>query len=554
MKRKGITIILMLVMLFSLVTTSSLAASKATQVSIDDVAVCYTPQSDYKSGDCILTATKVMIRRASVMRGSTKWSSITNKTLRSSATIVGLLLHKFTFEADGLSYKISVGFFDKSNNDAGRIKEFQALIKDHPEGVVVWGSNASVFGMHGVLLTDVRNGVPYVMDSWYNLGPRQYGIQKWTDSSMKAPSKCTQYWVIKEIGLAKKTAAPASGKPLAAASATNVNTESTLALRGATIPSEISEGSGFGVDGAINSNYKLSDVTVQIIDSSGNAVISKSANPGNWSYDLSKMDSDIKFGILEPGSYTYQISATDEQKSLVLAKANFKVIAKPVSSASALKITSVTAPSAIYQGDGFSISGKITSNYNISDVTVSVLDDSGRPLLSASGNPSAKSYNISKLDAKIKFGTLSTGTYTFKVMAKDSKQTSTLVNRQFEVIKKGSSSSTASTSVTSTAPVSTLKIQSYNYPTKLKKGKGFTIKGKVKSNKKISSVKVQVINSKGKTVLSASAKPKAKSYQIKKLDKKIKFGKLKKGTYTYRVIAKDLAQTLTLVSKSFKVK
>ena len=539
MKRKGITIILMLVMLFSLVTTSSLAASKATPVSIDDVAVCYTPQSDYKSGDCILTATKVMIRRASIMRGSTQWSTISNKTLRSSATIVGLLLHKFTFEADGLAYRVNVGFF-KGNTDAARIKEFEALIKEHPEGVVVWGKKASVFGMHGVLLTDVKGGTPYVMDSWYNLGPRQNGIQKWNDSSMKAPSLCTQYWLIKEVGLAKKATPPANGQPLVAASATNVNPESTLTITDKTIPTEITEGNGFGVEGVIISNYRLSDVTVQIIDSAGTAVISKTVNPGAWCYDLLNLDSSIKFGTLAPGSYTYQISATDEQKSLVLAKADFKVNPKPVSAASALKISSVKAPSTIYQGDGFSISGKITSNYNISQVTVSVLDQSGRPVLNASASPKAKSYNVSKLDAKVKFGALSAGTYTYKVVAQDSEQTSTLVSRQFEVVKKASTSS--------------LKIASYNYPKTLKKGKGFTIKGKIKSNKKITSVKVQVLDSNGKTVLSASAKPKAKSYQVKKLDKKIKFGKLKKGTYTYRVIAKDSVQTLTLVSRTFTVK
>lgn len=539
MKRKGITIILMLVMLFSLVTTSSLAASKATPVSIDDVAVCYTPQSDYKSGDCILTATKVMIRRASIMRGSTQWSTISNKTLRGSATIVGLLLHKFTFEADGLAYRVNVGFF-KGNTDAARIKEFEALIKEHPEGVVVWGKKASVFGMHGVLLTDVKGGTPYVMDSWYNLGPRQNGIQKWNDSSMKAPSLCTQYWLIKEVGLAKKATPPANGQPLVAASATNVNPESTLTITDKTIPTEITEGNGFGVEGVIISNYRLSDVTVQIIDSAGTAVISKTVNPGAWCYDLLNLDSSIKFGTLAPGSYTYQISATDEQKSLVLAKADFKVNPKPVSAASALKISSVKAPSTIYQGDGFSISGKITSNYNISQVTVSVLDQSGRPVLNASASPKAKSYNVSKLDAKVKFGALSAGTYTYKVVAQDSEQTSTLVSRQFEVVKKASTSS--------------LKIASYNYPKTLKKGKGFTIKGKIKSNKKITSVKVQVLDSNGKTVLSASAKPKAKSYQVKKLDKKIKFGKLKKGTYTYRVIAKDSVQTLTLVSRAFTVK
>ena len=535
-------------MLFSLAAISAIEASAASAVTINDEDVLYTPQKDYISGDCILTATKVMIRRASVMYGSTKWSGITNKKLRGPATIKGLLLHRFTFEYDGLSYKCSVGFFNKSNNDAGRIKEFEALIKEHPEGVVVWGSVASIFGMHGVLLTDVKNGVPYVMDSWYNLGPRQYGIQKWDNSSMKAPSKCTQYWIIKEIGPAKKRTAPAAGKPLAAESAKSVNTESTLSIRDETIPSEITEGSGFGVEGAINSNYRLSNVSVKIIDSDGNAVISKSVDPGAWSYDLNKLDSSIKFGTLSPGTYKYQISATDEKKSLTFVNASFKVKAKPVSAASKLKIASVVAPTTIYQGDGFSISGKITSNRKISQVSVSVIDQSGRPVLNASAKPKAKSYNVSKLDAKIKFGTLSTGTYTYKVTAKDAKQTSTLVNRQFEVVKDPAASMPAASAK------STLKITSYNYPTSIKKGKSFSIKGKIRSNKKISSVKVQVLKSNGKAALSATAKPKAKSYNIKKLDKKIKFGKLKKGTYTYRVIAKDSTQTLTLVSRAFTVK
>ena len=406
----------MLVMLFSATAaaTSSFAASNTPKVSIDDEDVLYTPQGDYKSGDCILTATKVMIRRASIMRGSTQWSNITNKTLRKSATIVGLLLHRFTFEVDGLAYRVNVGFF-KGNTDAARIKEFEALIKEHPEGVVVWGSKASVFGMHGVLLTDVKSGTPYVMDSWYNLGPRQYGIQAWNDSSMKNPKKCTQYWIIKEVNLGKKGKNPDKGKPLAPNSATSVNTESTLALRDKTTPVEVKEGSGFGVEGVVSSNYRLSNVTVQIIDSAGNAVISKSAKPGVWCYDLIHLDSSIKFGTLAPGTYTYQISATDEKKTLVLSKSSFKVVAKAASAASTLKVSSEVVPSTIYQGEGFSIGGKISSNYKISKVEISVIDQAGRTLLSASANPKAKSYKIAKLDAKIKFGTLAAGTYTYKV-------------------------------------------------------------------------------------------------------------------------------------------
>ena len=37
------------------------------------------------------------------------------------------------------------------------------------------------------------------------------------------------------------------------------------------------------------------------------------------------------------------------------------------------------------------------------------------------------------------------------------------------------------------------------------------------------------------------------------LDAKIKFGKLKTGSYTYQVIAADTVQTITLINKQFKV-
>ena len=534
--KKRITVLLITL---ALIITAMPVPVTATTAPADRKAVCYTPANDYRSGDCILSATKVMIRRAMVLRGSTKWSTISNKTVRKKATIVGLLLHRFTFEADGMSFKVRVGFF-KGNTKAARIKEFERLIKAHPEGVVIWGKNASVFGMHGVLLTDVKDGVPYVMDSWYNLGPRKCGIQVWDDSSMKNPILCTQYWIIKEVGLAKRAAAPAKGKPLAPTSAKNVDTKSTLTIKDQTVPVNITQGNGFGVEGVISSNYRISEVTVKILDSGRNAVISKTVKPGKWNYDLAGVDSSIRFGTLTTGKYTYRITAKDEKQSKVLTDEEFTVSAKPASGKSKLAITKAVYPSTLYRGDGFSIGGKITSNYKIKSVTVSVTDKTGKTLLSASAKPSAKKYDVGGLDARIKFGTLETGTYTYSVKATDSKQTRTLVSNRVEIIDK---------------PVySTLKIESYNYPSSLSKGRSFSIKGSISSNKKIETVTVEVVNSSGKAVLSASAKPGAKSFQVKELDPKIRFGTLDKGSYTYKIVAKDTVKTLTLVNRSFTVK
>ena len=64
MKKRFTTLLIALALLVTVMPAPAFAA----QSSLDDKAVYYTPASDYKSGDCILTATKVMIRRASIMR------------------------------------------------------------------------------------------------------------------------------------------------------------------------------------------------------------------------------------------------------------------------------------------------------------------------------------------------------------------------------------------------------------------------------------------------------------------------------------------------------
>lgn len=530
MRKRLVTMLLVMILVFTAMPATVMAAANP---KLDAKDVCYTPQNDYKSGDCILTASKVMIRRASILRGSKKWSGITNRTLRSPATIFGLLLHNFKFEADGLQYRIGMGMFS-GNDDATRIRQFERLIKQHPEGVVVWGNNSSRFGMHGVLLVDVRKGVPYVMDSAYNVGSWNSGILKWSDSSMKNPKQCTQYWYIKEVGIAKGAKAPAAGKPLAATSASSVSAASTLSINDETIPSEIRQGNGYPVEGHINSNYRIKRVEVAILDSSGRAVISKSASPNDWCYDLGDLDRYIKFGTLSPGTYRYRITASDEKRSVTFANAAFRVISRNTPT---LSISGATQPSSINIGNGFNIRGTVRSNTNISSVTITVIDGSGKTKLSASAKPGSRSYNLRRLDAKVKFGKLRTGKYRYVVRAKAGTITKTLINRQFSVVAK-----------------SNLRISSYNYPTSIRKGFPFFIWGRVTSDKVITKVSVQVVDGSGKVRLSASESPGSKSYSILRLDPRIRFGKLSKGTYYYKVIATDKVMTKTLVNKKFIVR
>ena len=425
MKKRLAAILLALAVIFAAAPAESSFA--ATDNTIESAAVYHTDAGDYQSGDCILTATKCMIRRALILRGSKAWANVTNKTLRSPATLLGLLLNTFTFEADGLSFKITCGYFS-GNGDAARIKEIETLIKQHPEGIVVWGNNASKNGIHGVLVTSVKNGVVYAADSLHNTGNTSKGIQKWSDTSMKAVSNVTKYWYIKEVGLAKNAPAPKNGQAIKPISADNANYASALAISDPSIPTTLTQGKSFNVKGTITSNYKIKKVTVGVYNSSGKAITSKTVSPNAWSYNLSKIDSYIKFGTVPVGTFTYKISATDEKTTSVLVNAAYKVQGK-----STLKISSYNKPKKIKKGKSFSIKGKISSNNKIKSVTVKITDSSGSAKCSARAKPNAKSYNIKKLDAKIKFGKLKKGTYYYVVEATDTVKSKTLVNKKFTI-------------------------------------------------------------------------------------------------------------------------
>lgn len=193
MKKMIITVLITFALMMPAVTSASYAGDL-----LESKAVYYTEESDYIDGDCVLTATRMMIRRSAIMRGIGGWSEITNESLRPEATMDGLLLYSFCYEYGGTKYSIDCGSFSGEGAYA-RIGEFERLLKDHPEGIVVWGIDAASTGTHGVLVVKAENGEVYAMDSSYNMGMFSEGIQKWSDTTMLDPGLVTDYWYISDV-------------------------------------------------------------------------------------------------------------------------------------------------------------------------------------------------------------------------------------------------------------------------------------------------------------------------------------------------------------------
>ena len=245
-------------------------------------------------------------------------------------------------------------------------------------------------------------------------------------------------------------------------------------------------------------------------------------------------------------------------------------------------------PKTLKSGKGLTVKGYIVSNYKITRVSVAIRDANNVKKYKSGANPYSTVYSLYNFDSKLLFSKLGNGTYKYIIYAKDKSGKTIKAIRTFTVSSggststasgfcntydSGSSSSSSSTTTatagtspteasettattTTAAKASTMDIYSFNYPTSLKKGRAFSIKGKIKSNYPMRKVTVKVVTTSDKTKLSASKSltGTSKTYDIKKLDAKIKFGKLARGTYYYKVIGKDTQTSRTLLNKKFKVK
>lgn len=212
--------------------------------------------------------------------------------------------------------------------------------------------------------------------------------------------------------------------------------------------------------------------------------------------------------------------------------------------ASKLKITGHTYPTSLKEGSYFSLRGRITSNYKIKKVTAGIYNSNGsKSYYKCSTNPRSKTYDLSQyVDYKLNFNTLKTGTYLYKVSAKDtSGKTKTLIKKKFKVV-----STTSKLKISNPMPSSNFSINSGGY---------YTIGGKITSNYSITQVTAKVNDASGRTRFSKSTAPKKTSYVIgNDLDNAMSFNSLEAGSYQYIVTAKDSSgKSKTLVKRTMTV-
>lgn len=210
-----------------------------------------------------------------------------------------------------------------------------------------------------------------------------------------------------------------------------------------------------------------------------------------------------------------------------------------------MSISGETKPSGnLKQGSNFGLHGTIYSNLTIEKVWGGIYQQGTDTAVQyVEDYPNSTSYNLhGKFNNNLIFDNLAAGNYTYKIYAKDSKKTYTLIYSDFSV---------------GTITPSSMSISGQTFPSgSLKKGAFFGIYGNITSNLPISLVWGGVYYSDWTvTGQYAEAKPNTTSYSLYPyFDNKIIFNGLAEGAYHYLIKAKDSSgKEYTLINSDFQI-
>ena len=250
---------------------------------------------------------------------------------------------------------------------------------------------------------------------------------------------------------------------------------------------------------------------------------------------------------MKAGTYYYKVIASNAANTNVaVVNQKFTVSDGSTTTTDKLSITGgVTIPN-IKVGNVVSIRGTVTSaSSNLKSVTVGVYDSNNKLVTGKTATPNAKTYNVRNLDAYVSFGDLKAGTYYYRVFATNATTTNfPVVEQKFTVSANGS-----------TTASDTLSISGGTSVPNITEGTSVVVKGTVSSaSSNITSVTVGVYSASGNLITGKTAKPNAKSYDLRKLDAYVNFNLLTPGSYLYRVTVTNGTTSQHLVNQAFQVK
>ena len=285
LKKKLAALALSLVLLLT-----CLPGALAVDLNVD--AGFYFKQS--RGGTCTLASAAMMLRRRAYLDGLIDWVDVTENSVKSSAWSGGLS-HSFNYKA------MQVGYATLPSSNAEKTQVLMELLAQHPEGIVLYDRRQP----HAVLLTDYTDGVFYCSDPAGSVSSGRVPIS--AASISIGSSSCYWYITSDQNSVAVQP--------------------DSLRLEGVKYPINLRLGSGMSVSGTVASasSAVLTEVEVAILNAADQTVQSAEAAPNAASWSLKNLDSQIRFGELPEGAYSYMVLLTDSNGQTLCFMSDFTV-------------------------------------------------------------------------------------------------------------------------------------------------------------------------------------------------------------------------------------
>ena len=285
LKKKLAALALSLVLLLT-----CLPGALAVDLNVD--AGFYFKQS--RGGTCTLASAAMMLRRRAYLDGLIDWVDVTENSVKSSAWSGGLS-HSFNYKA------MQVGYATLPSSNAEKTQVLVELLAQHPEGIVLYDRRQP----HAVLLTDYTDGVFYCSDPAGSVSSGRVPIS--AASISIGSSSCYWYITSDQNSVAVQP--------------------DSLRLEGVKYPINLRLGSGMSVSGTVASasSAVLTQVEVAILDAADQTVQSAEGAPNAASWSLKNLDSQIRFGELPEGAYSYMVLLTDSNGQTLCFMSDFTV-------------------------------------------------------------------------------------------------------------------------------------------------------------------------------------------------------------------------------------
>ena len=285
LKKKLAALALSLVLLLT-----CLPGALAVDLNVD--AGFYFKQS--RGGTCTLASAAMMLRRRAYLDGLIDWVDVTENSVKSSAWSGGLS-HSFNYKA------MQVGYATLPSSNAEKTQVLVELLAHHPEGIVLYDRRQP----HAVLLTDYTDGVFYCSDPAGSVSSGRVPIS--AASISIGSSSCYWYITSDQNSVAVQP--------------------DSLRLEGVKYPINLRLGSGMSVSGTVASasSAVLTEVEVAILNAADQTVQSAEAAPNAASWSLKNLDSQIHFGELPEGAYSYMVLLTDSNGQTLCFMSDFTV-------------------------------------------------------------------------------------------------------------------------------------------------------------------------------------------------------------------------------------